>query len=34
VDQPRHETPRAESRDELLKTAIHLALGDEKAEEL
>ncbi len=34
VDQPRHRAPRAETRDELLKTAIHLAIADEKAEDL
>ena len=34
VDQPRHRAPRAETRDELLKTAIHLAIADDKPEEL
>jgi hypothetical protein len=33
VDHPRP-TPRADSRDELLKTAMHLAIVDDKPEEL
>ena len=34
VDQPRRGKPRAETRDELLKTAMVLALPDDKPEEL
>ena len=34
VDQPRHGTARAETRDELLKTAVHLPMADDKAEDL
>lgn len=34
VNQPRHGMPRAETRDELLKTAVHLAITDDKPEEL
>jgi len=34
VDQPHHGTPRAETRDELLKTAVHMAMTDDKPEEL
>lgn len=30
VDHPRPAAPRAETRDELLKTAVHLAIADEK----
>jgi hypothetical protein len=34
VDQPRHVAPRADSRDELLKTAVHLAIVEDKPEDL
>jgi AAA family ATP:ADP antiporter len=34
VDQPRRGAPRAETRDELLKTAVHLAIAEDKPEEL
>lgn len=33
VDQPRHVTPRVETRDELLKTAMHLVMREDKPEE-
>jgi hypothetical protein len=33
-DQPRPAAPRPDTRDELLKTAVHLAIGEDKPEEL
>jgi hypothetical protein len=34
VDQPRPRAPRPETRDELLRTQVHLAMGDDKPEDL